>query len=70
VDFRKQIGQNVRTHRRDLGLTQESLGLDAKVAISKISNIENGKVDPRVGTLLRIAEGLEVRLADLVEGVP
>jgi transcriptional regulator with XRE-family HTH domain len=69
VDFRKQIGRNLRALRSDAAMTQLDLQYASGVAASETSNIENGKVDPRVGTLIRLAEGLNVQLADLIEGV-
>jgi transcriptional regulator with XRE-family HTH domain len=50
-------------------MTQLDLQYASGVAASETSNIENGKVDPRVGTLIRLAEGLNAQLADLIEGV-
>ncbi|MGH2745999.1 MAG: helix-turn-helix domain-containing protein [Thermoleophilaceae bacterium] len=70
MDFRIQIGRNLRAHREGAGMTQLALKLETGVATSEISRIETGKRDPGVGTLLRLAEGLDVRVADLVEGLP
>jgi transcriptional regulator with XRE-family HTH domain len=50
-------------------MTQLDLQNVTGVAASETSNIENGKVDPRLGTLIRLAEGLDARLADLIDGV-
>jgi transcriptional regulator with XRE-family HTH domain len=50
-------------------MTQLSLSLESKVAMSEISLIETGKRDPRAGTLLRLARALGVRVADLVDGL-
>lgn len=69
MDFRPQLGRNLRAHRKAAGMTQESLSLESKVAMSEISIIETGKRNPRVGTLLRLARALGVRVADLVDGL-
>lgn len=65
-----QIGRNLRALRSDAGISQLDLQYETGVAASETSNIENGKVDPRVGTLIRLAGGLDARLADLIDGVP
>jgi XRE family transcriptional regulator, fatty acid utilization regulator len=66
VDFRMQIGRRLRALRTDAGMTQLELQDATGVAASEISKIENGKVDPRVGTLRRIAAGLGVSARDLL----
>lgn len=70
MDFRTQVGRNLRAHRTDAGMTQLDLQGESGVATSEISLIETGKRDPGVGTLLRLAKGLHVSVADLVDGLP
>jgi transcriptional regulator with XRE-family HTH domain len=68
VDFRRQIGRNLVRHRTGLGLSQQDLAWKADVTIGQISRIENGRADPQAGTLLRLAGGLEIPVAELFEG--
>jgi transcriptional regulator with XRE-family HTH domain len=70
VDFQTRLGRNLRAHREAAGMTQMDLWLETGIATSEISLIETGKRDPGVGTLVRLAEGLGVRVADLVDGLP
>jgi transcriptional regulator with XRE-family HTH domain len=70
MDFRTQVGRNLRAHREAAGMSQMDLKLETGIATSEISIIENGQRDPGVGTLVRLAEGLGVRVADLVDGLP
>jgi transcriptional regulator with XRE-family HTH domain len=51
-------------------MSQLDLKLRTGVATSEISRIETGRRDPGVGTLVRLAEGLDVKVADLVAGLP
>jgi transcriptional regulator with XRE-family HTH domain len=68
VDFRVQIGRRLAAHRTARGLSQEDLAGMAKLTVSQISRIENGKSDPKAGTLIRLATGLEIPVAELLEG--
>ena len=50
------------TRRNELGLTQKELADRAGTHQSAISRIESGEHNPRLNTLVEIAEGLESRL--------
>lgn len=43
------------TRRKELGFTQRSLALMAHLSTVSVSNIENGKKQPRVDTIARLA---------------
>ena len=60
------IGRNISRIRKERGLTQEDLCGLAQLDRSNLSEIENGKTDARVKTLVRIASALDVELKDLV----
>jgi transcriptional regulator with XRE-family HTH domain len=68
VDFRVQIGRRLAAHRTARGLSQEALAGMAKLTVSQISRIENGKSDPKAGTLIRLATGLGIPVGELLEG--
>ncbi|HEX5928295.1 MAG TPA: helix-turn-helix transcriptional regulator [Solirubrobacterales bacterium] len=62
------LGKNLRAARKELGLTQEEVASRSGVQAGEISRIENGKRDPQVSTLEKIAAALEMtpgRLLDL-----
>jgi transcriptional regulator with XRE-family HTH domain len=44
--------------RKELGMTQRKLAAGAHLSTASVSLIENGKKDPRVGTVTRLAEAL------------
>ena len=46
-------------------MTQEALSERARISVSFLSMIERGERSPHLETLAAIAEGLEVRVADL-----
>jgi transcriptional regulator with XRE-family HTH domain len=63
------IGSFVRERRQDLGLTQEQLAerVGGSYGQSDISRIERGHIElPRIGTLVKLAESLEVPVGDLL----
>lgn len=61
------IGQRLRELRRARGLTLAQLAVDSGVASKgHLSDLENGRVLPTVGTLQALASALGVELLDLV----
>ncbi len=44
--------------RKELGMTQRKLATGAQLSTASVSLIENGRKDPRVGTVTRLAEAL------------
>lgn len=61
------LGTNLRAARERLGLTQEQVAERCGVHFTEISRIEAGKRDPRVSTLRRLAEAVEVKPGELLE---
>ena len=51
--------------RKAKGITQAALSDLCETTQQQIARIENGAVDPRLGTLRRIADALECELPDL-----
>ncbi len=66
TDRRRAIGDNIRTERIRRNLTQERLHLDAGLSRWAVQEVEAGRSNPSLVTLLRIARVLDVPLADLV----
>ena len=69
ADIRVQLGNRVRSLRRDRGWTQvemaEMLGVDR----SYLSEIENGKKDPSLRVLKTLADGFNLSLSQLLRGM-
>ncbi len=62
------IGKRIRTAREARGITQEELARRAGVPLNRVGRIETGAVtDPRSSTLSRIADGLGMSVAELLE---
>lgn len=62
-----EIGKEIARLRKEKGLTIRELAEKTGVVFSAFPNIESGKTDIRIGTLERIANGLGVRVSDIIE---
>jgi transcriptional regulator with XRE-family HTH domain len=66
-DVLVSFAENLRRRRKELGLSQEQLGARASIQMADISRYESGSRDPRITTVARLAEALDVSIGDLVE---
>lgn len=69
MDAGEQFGRNLRSQRKRAGLTQEQLAHAANVYPSEVSRLESARRDPRLSTIVRLAEALGVPPAQLLERV-
>lgn len=70
--FMKLLGERIRRERRERGLTQEQLAAKSGVGEASIARLEAGRVesgtiqDPRLSTLVKIANALDMTVHDLL----
>jgi transcriptional regulator with XRE-family HTH domain len=64
--YRKLLGENIRTYRRNLKWSQERLAETSDLHRNYIGDIERGEENVSIDALMRIAAALKVRLTDLV----
>lgn len=64
----ERIGCMVRERRLDLGLSLEKVALRASMSQTGLWEIEQGRNEPRAGTLLRLCRVLKLS-ADVLLGV-
>lgn len=62
----KEIGNRIRTARKEAGLKQKELAEIIGVSESRISQYENGSQRPRVDTIQKIADGLGITPTELL----
>jgi transcriptional regulator with XRE-family HTH domain len=67
--LKARLGENVRLLRARAHISQEELGFRADIHRTQITLIESGTRTPRIGTALKLAAGLEVELAVLLDGI-
>ena len=52
------IGNNIRTARKIKGWTQQQLADEAGLRLATVSDLENGKLNFEINTLVRLAHAL------------
>lgn len=62
-----KIGELIRRRRKELGLSQELLAVDAGVDRSYMGGIERGEHNLTMMSLLRIAEALDCKVSSLLD---
>lgn len=60
-----RVGEKIKRLREDREWTQPHLAVKAGVAVSAVSQIENGRRSPNVSTLDKLADALGVEVGDL-----
>lgn len=63
-----ELGQQLKAHRKELGISQDELAEKIFVSRQSISNWENNKTYPDIHTLLLLAETFGVSLGELIKG--
>jgi transcriptional regulator with XRE-family HTH domain len=66
---REGLARNLRQARKRAGLTQERLSSLARLHRTEISLLERGERDPRLSTVVRLAQAIGVPTCDLFEGI-
>jgi transcriptional regulator with XRE-family HTH domain len=65
-DELRRLGQRVREHRRNRGLTQEALAEVLDLSVAYVSLIERGGRNPPYTTVVAIARALEIPASRIV----
>jgi len=62
------IAKNIKKYRAKLGISQDRLSKLASITLHTITKIESGAtLDPRIGTVKKIADALGVGIDDLMK---
>lgn len=69
MDPRSRFASNLRSARLRAGLSQEALGERAELHRTEVSLLERAGRDPRLATIVRLADALEIRAQDLLDGI-
>jgi len=65
----ERFAANLRRLRTDAGMSQEQLAGRTGLHPTEISRLERAVREPRLGTIVRLARGLEVGVERLVAGI-
>jgi len=61
------IAKNIKKFRKEKGLTQEALARKADISYNTIIKLETGGIkDPRVSTLKKITDALNITIDELL----
>jgi transcriptional regulator with XRE-family HTH domain len=69
VEPAEQFALNLRRARDHAGLSQEELSERSGLHSTEISRLERGVREPRLGTIVRLARGLDLPPADLLADI-
>ena len=65
----KVLGERIRALRSKTGLSQEKFALKIGMDRTYFSSVETGKRNISIQNIKKIADGLDVTLSDLFEGL-
>jgi len=63
----KNLGKRIKEIRLEKGITQAQLAGDIDKDQQSVQRLEAGNINPSYWYLLQIAEGLEIKLSELLE---
>jgi transcriptional regulator with XRE-family HTH domain len=66
MDWRAQVGENVRRFRLARGWSQERLAFESSIDLTYLGGIERGRRNPSLLVMVRISHSLDVPLSALV----
>lgn len=69
-DFAIKLGNRIRELRKIKGVSQLELAYDMDMSMNTISGIELGKISPKIDTLKKIAEKLNINIGEFFETPP
>jgi len=64
-EIKNLFGRNIKYYRFHRQLSQAALAEKADISVTFLSNIERGKMFPKVETLSRLTESLEIDVHEL-----
>jgi transcriptional regulator with XRE-family HTH domain len=69
VSPEEQFARNLRRRRQAAGLSQEQLADRTGLHPTEISRLERAAREPRLGTMLKLAKGLDIGIEKLIAGI-
>lgn len=67
VKYFIELGAKIKRLREEKGVDQKAFAFDCEIGRTQLYMIENGKTNPRLLTLMKIANGLEISLDNLLK---
>ncbi|KAB1155304.1 helix-turn-helix transcriptional regulator [Tenacibaculum aiptasiae] len=66
LKYFQKLGARIKQLREEKGIDQKSFAFDCEIGRTQLYMIENGKTNPRLLTLMKIADGLEMSVSELL----
>ena len=66
LKYFQELGSKIKKLREEKGFDQKSFAFDCEIGRTQLYMIEKGKTTPRLFTLLKIADGLEISVSELL----
>lgn len=63
----QKLGAKIKRLREAKEMDQKSFAFDCEIGRTQLYMIENGKTNPRLLTLMKIADGLEISIDELLK---
>ena len=67
LKYFQKLGSRIKELREEKGMDQKSFAFDCGIGRTQLYMIENGKTNPRLLTLMKIAKGLEISISELLQ---
>jgi transcriptional regulator with XRE-family HTH domain len=65
-ELRAELGRRLHARRVSQGRTLAAVAMQAGLSVPYVANLENGRGNPTLASLHRLAEALDVRLSELL----
>lgn len=63
----QKLGAKIKRLREEKGIDQKSFAFECEIGRTQLYMIEKGKTNPRLLTLMKVAEGLEISVSELLK---
>ena len=62
----QKLGAKIKQLREEKEIDQKSFAFDCEIGRTQLYMIEKGRTNPRLLTLMKIADGLEISISELL----
>ena len=63
----QKLGTKIKRLREEKEIDQKSFAFDCEIGRTQLYMIEKGRTNPRLLTLMKIADGLEISVSELLK---
>lgn len=63
----QKLGAKIKRLREEKEIDQKSFAFDCEIGRTQLYMIEKGRTNPRLLTLIKIADGLEISVSELLK---